>query len=188
MTPPPSPQSATTLPPVEIDSTYYALPAERTASLWADRTPREFVFDVKANALMTGHMTETSRLPKELRDALPPDLASKRRIGAETLPDELRDEVWRMFLSALEPLRRSGKLGSVLLQFPPWFGPSRRNADAILDAVRRLGDVQSAVELRNAKWFDGRTAERTLKLLGDRAIPFVMVDEPQGHPNSVPPV
>jgi uncharacterized protein YecE (DUF72 family) len=179
---------ASRFPLVEIDSTYYALPAEKTASLWATRTPRGFVFDVKANALMTGHTTETTRLPKSLRDALPPELASRRRVSASALPDELRDEVWRMFLSALEPLRRSDKLGSVLLQFPPWFGPSRRNADAVIDAVRRLGEVQSAVELRNAKWFDGRTAERTLALLRDHEIPFVMVDEPQGHANSVPPL
>ncbi len=132
---------ASRFPLVEIDSTYYALPAERSASLWATRTPRGFVFDVKANALMTGHATETSRLPKSLRDVLPPELASKRRISASSLPDELRDEVWRTFLSALEPLHQSGKLGSVLLQFPPWFGPSRRNADAIVDAVRRLDDA-----------------------------------------------
>ena len=179
---------ASRFPLVEIDSTYYALPSEKTATLWAARTPRGFMFDVKANALMTGHTSETSRLPKALRDALPPDLASKRRIGASSLPGELRDEVWRTFLSALEPLRRSGKLGSVLLQFPPWFGPSRANADAILETVGRLGDVRGAVELRNAKWFEGRTAGRTLELLAGHAIPFVMVDEPQGHPNSVPPV
>ena len=91
-----------------------------------------------------------------------------------------------MFLSALEPLRQSEKLGVVLLQFPPWFGPSRQNADAVVDAVHRLGDVRGAVELRNAKWFEGRTALRTLKLLADHEIPFVMVDEPQGHSNSVP--
>lgn len=179
---------ASRFPLVEVDSTYYALPAEKTALLWATRTPRGFVFDVKANALMTGHTTETSRLPKSLRDVLPSELASRRRISASSLPDELRDEVWRTFLAALEPLRQAEKLGSVLLQFPPWFGPSRQNADAILDAVHRLGDVRGAVELRNAKWFDGRTAERTLKLLRTHAIPFVMVDEPQGHANSVPPL
>jgi uncharacterized protein YecE (DUF72 family) len=179
---------ASRFPLVEIDSTYYALPTDKTAALWASRTPRGFVFDVKANALMTGHMTETSRLPKSLRDALPQELASRRRISASSLPEELWNEVWRIFLSALEPLQRTDKLGSVLLQFPPWFGPSRKNADAVLDAVRRLGTVQGAVELRNAKWFEGRTAERTLKLLGDDQIPFVMVDEPQGHPNSVPPL
>ena len=179
---------ASRFPLVEIDSTYYALPAEKNASLWAARTPRGFVFDVKANALMTGHTTETSRLPQSLRDALPPELASRRRISALSLPDELRDEVWRLFLAALEPLQRSEKLGSVLLQFPPWFGPSRQNANAVIDAVRRLGAVRGAVELRNAKWFEGRTAERTLTLLRDHAIAFVMVDEPQGHANSVPPL
>jgi uncharacterized protein YecE (DUF72 family) len=179
---------ASRFPLVEVDSTYYAIPVERTAELWESRTPRGFTFDVKANALLTGHATETSRLPKELRDALPKELGSKKRVSAANLPDELRDEVWRLFLAALDPLRRSQKLGSVLLQFPPWFGPSRQNADAILDAVRRLGGVQGAVELRNAKWFEGRTAERTVKLLSEHAIPFVMVDEPQGHPNSVPPV
>jgi uncharacterized protein YecE (DUF72 family) len=179
---------ASRFPLVEIDSTYYALPAERTAELWAARTPRGFVFDVKANALMTGHATETSRLPKSLRDALPADLASRRRITPAALPGELLDEVWRLFLSALEPLRHAEKLGSVLLQFPPWFGPSRQNAKVILETVQRLGDVRGAVELRNAKWFDERTRDRTLKLLADNAIPFVMVDEPQGHPNSVPPL
>jgi uncharacterized protein YecE (DUF72 family) len=179
---------ASRFPLVEIDSTYYALPTEKTAELWATRTPRGFIFDVKANALMTGHTTETSRLPKSLREALPPDLASRRRIGAAALPAELVDEVWRLFLSALEPLRRAEKLGSVLLQFPPWFGPSRQNAKAILEMVGRLGDVRAAVELRNAKWFDERTRDRTLKLLVDHAIPFVMVDEPQGHANSVPPL
>jgi uncharacterized protein YecE (DUF72 family) len=179
---------ASRFPLVEIDSTYYALPSERTAELWATRTPRGFMFDVKANALMTGHATETSRLPKSLRDALPPELASRRRIAPAALPRELLDEVWRMFLSALEPLRTAEKLGSVLLQFPPWFGPSRQNAKVILETVRRLGDVLGSVELRNAKWFDDGTRDRTLKLLADHAIPFVMVDEPQGHANSVPPL
>jgi uncharacterized protein YecE (DUF72 family) len=177
---------ASRFPLVEVDATFYALPAEKTAALWATRTPRGFVFDVKANALMTGHATETSRLPKALRDALPPELASRRRLSAEALPDELRDEVWRIFLSALEPLRKAEKLGSVLLQLPPWFGPSRQNRNVIVDAVRRLGDVHAAVELRNAKWFEGGTADRTLKLLAEHRIPFVMVDAPQGHANSVP--
>lgn len=40
---------------VEVDSTYYALPAERNAELWAERTPVDFLFNVKAYALMTQH-------------------------------------------------------------------------------------------------------------------------------------
>src|SRR5437870_4104954 len=45
---------ASTFPVVEVDATYYALPAERTAQLWAERTPPAFTFAIKAPALMTG--------------------------------------------------------------------------------------------------------------------------------------
>jgi len=39
---------ATQFPVVEVDSSYYGLPSERNASLWVERTPDGFVFDVKA--------------------------------------------------------------------------------------------------------------------------------------------
>ncbi len=55
---------ASQFPLVEIDATYYALPVARVAELWRERTPPDFVFDVKAHALMTGQPTETKRLPK----------------------------------------------------------------------------------------------------------------------------
>ena len=77
---------ASAFPVVEVDATYYALPAERTAQLWADRTPPDFTFDIKAHALMTGQGTETKRLPKAIREALPEELQAKTRIYAEGLP------------------------------------------------------------------------------------------------------
>ena len=55
---------ASTFPLVEVDATYYALPSAATAKLWVERTPPDFVFDIKAHALMTGQGTETKRLPK----------------------------------------------------------------------------------------------------------------------------
>jgi uncharacterized protein YecE (DUF72 family) len=173
---------------VEVDATYYALPTRRMAELWRERTPDHFTFDIKAHALMTGQPTEVKRLPRELRDALPEHLADKERIYGKDLPPDLYDEVWRIFLDALEPLRSSGKLGSVLLQYPRWFLPGAESREAILDSRERLGDVSSAVELRNALWFSERNADRTLRFLDDHRIPFVMVDEPQGFRSSVPPV
>lgn len=173
---------------VEVDSTYYAIPARRMAELWRERTPEHFTFDLKAHALMTGQPTEVRRLPPELRDALPPSLAEKERIYGKDLPPDLYDEVWRLFLDALEPLRSSGKLGSILLQYPRWFNPGAESRERILEARERLGDVASAVELRNALWFSGRNAEGTLRFLEEHRIPFVMVDEPQGFRSSVPPV
>ena len=45
-----------------------------------------------------------------------------------------------------------------------------------------------AVEFRNATWFNEKNIERTLAFLGDRQIPLVMVDGPQGFKSSVPPI
>src|SRR5207247_6616938 len=84
---------ASRFPIVEVDSTYYAIPARKMAELWTERTPDGFVFDVKAHALMTGQPSEVGRLPKELRDALPTELSKKNRIYTSETPDELRDAV-----------------------------------------------------------------------------------------------
>ncbi len=179
---------ASRFPLVEVDSTYYALPARRTAELWVERTPADFTFNIKAFALMTGQPTEVARLPKPLRDALPARLAEKQRIYATDLDAELYDAVWAVFLDAMEPLRAAGKLGAVLLQYPRWFLPNRESDDAILDAVMRLGAIRGAVEFRNARWFAPQRAERTLEFLTAHDITFVAVDEPQGMESSVPPV
>jgi uncharacterized protein YecE (DUF72 family) len=181
---------ASKFPVVEVDATYYALPVRRTAELWVARTPPDFVFDIKAHALMTGQPTETKRLPKDLREALPAELAAKNRIYAKDLPDELRDDVWAWFADGLEPLREAGQLGSILLQYPRWFFTSSQNRDEIEEAIGRLRDVglTGAVEFRNASWFNEKNLDRTMRFLGDRAIPIVMVDGPQGFKSSVPPI
>ena len=181
---------ASKFPVVEVDATYYALPSRRTAELWVERTPPDFVFDIKAHALMTGQPTETKRLPKDLRAALPKDVAAKPRIYAKDLPEALRDDVWAWFADGLEPLREAGQLGSILLQYPRWFFTSSENRAEIEDAVERLRAVglTGAVEFRNATWFNEKNIERTLRFLGDRSIPLVMVDGPQGFKSSVPPI
>jgi uncharacterized protein YecE (DUF72 family) len=177
---------ASRYPVVEVDSPFYALPSRRSAELWVERTPDDFTFDVKANALMTGHPTAVSRLPKELRDELPREIRDKERIYDKDLPQELYDAVWEWFVDALAPLHAAGKLGAVLLQYPRWFVPGRPNRERILDARRRLGELQPAVEFRNRRWFSGAGRERTLAFLEEHGIPFVMVDEPQGMESSVP--
>ena len=181
---------ASRFPIVEVDATYYALPARRTAELWVERTPPDFTFDIKAHALMTGQPTEVKRLPKDLREALPIELAEKSRIYAKDLPDDIRDEVWARFADALEPLAEAGQLGSILLQYPRWFFTSSENRDTIEEATGRLKDAGmiGAVEFRSASWFNEKNLERTLRFLGDREIPLVVVDGPQGFKSSVPAI
>jgi uncharacterized protein YecE (DUF72 family) len=179
---------ASRFPLVEVDATYYSLPARRTSELWVERTPPDFTFDIKAHALMTGQPTETKRLPKDIRTALPPELVEKPRIYAKDLPEELKGAVWEWFLDGLEPLREAGQLGSILLQYPRWFFTSSENRDTILDATERLGEVRKAVEFRNGTWFNEKNVERTMRFLEDHEIPLVMVDGPQGFKSSIPPI
>ena len=179
---------ANQFPLVEVDATYYALPARRTAELWLERTPPDFTFDIKAHALMTGQPSETKRLPKDLREALPAELAEQKRVYARDLPREIEDELWARFLDGIEPLRSSGKLGAVFLQYPRWFFPIGESRDEILRARDRLGDTPFAVELRHASWFNDKNRDRTIRFLTDERIPYVMVDAPPGTKSSVPPI
>ncbi|MEU7712991.1 DUF72 domain-containing protein [Micromonospora echinospora] len=170
-------------PLVEVDATYYSPPAERTARLWAERTPAGFTFNVKAFSLLTGHPTRVSALYKDLR----PD-TDKRNVYPDDLPAQAYEEVWTRFLSALDPLVEAGKLGALLFQFPPWFTIKRDNKQYLLEVARRCAPLRPVFEFRHASWFDGDNAEETLGFLREHALPFVCVDMPQGHKSSVPPV
>jgi uncharacterized protein YecE (DUF72 family) len=174
-------------PVVEADSPFYALPTRQTVAGWAERTPAHFVFDVKANALMTGHSADVSRLPVAFREALPARLASAERLAARDLPPELDDEIWRAFRDSMEPLHASGKLGAIFLQYAPWITPSRDSPAMLERARERLAPLPVAVEFRNAAWLSDRLRQRTWDLLERLGISYVAVDEPQGTETSVPP-
>jgi uncharacterized protein YecE (DUF72 family) len=178
---------ASQFPVVEVDATYYALPNRRTAESWAERTPDDFVFDIKAHALMTGQPTEVARLPKAVKEELPSELKEKKRIYRKDMPDELLDAVYRQFRDAVEPLLGANKLGAVLVQFPRWVFPSNEARELILETRERLA-LPIAVEFRHGSWFNEKNAERTVRFLQDNKIPYVAVDEPQGFKSSVPPV
>jgi uncharacterized protein YecE (DUF72 family) len=180
---------ASQFPVVEVDSSYYSLPERATAALWAARTPDDFVFHLKAHALLTGQPSEVARLPEDVSGALPAALAAKTRIYAKDLPLELYDAIWERFLDALEPLRLAGKLGGVLLQYPRWFLPTPANKDLIAESATRLAAVGASVEFRNHLWFNSEKAtEWTLEMLRGLDVTHVMVDGPQGLDSSVPAV
>ena len=179
---------ANQFPIVEVDATYYALPARRTGELWLERTPPEFTFDIKAHALMTGQPSEVSRLPKDIREEMPAELLDKKRVYARDLPGEIEDEIWARFMDGIEPLRSSGKLGAVFLQYPRWFFPTGESRDEILKAREHLGDTPFAVELRHASWFNEKNRDRTLGFFEKYEIPLVLVDAPPGTKSSLPPM
>ncbi len=175
-------------PVVEVDATYYGLPAERNAALWVDRTPDNFTFDVKAFRMMTQHPTPPKALPKDIRESLPAVMQAKPNLYVKDMPRAAVDEVWKRFASALLPLDSAGKLGVVVFQLPPWFLPGPENRDYILEARERLPQYPMAIEFRNGRWLSEHNAPRTLEFLRQHQLPLVCVDEPQGFENSVPPI
>ena len=172
---------------VEVDSSYYALPSERTSQLWVERTDR-FLFDIKAFRLFTLHPTPLKALPADVRQAMPPATGQKASLYLRDLPPELADELWIRFERALLPLDSAGKLGIVLFQFPPWFYPGQRQYEYILSCKERLSQYRTAIEFRHNLWVNERNIRQTMSFLRDNNLPFVCVDEPQGFESSVPPV
>ena len=179
---------ASVFPLVEVDSTYYALPSEANAARWAERTPPGFVFDVKAFSLLTGHPTRPDVLPRDLAAELSPELRAKRNVYPEDLPAAFVDEVFARFRSALAPLAAAGKLGSILLQFPPWLTAGQPSAAKIVRVARRLAPLDVSIELRHGSWLSPEYADRTRAFLERERLPFVCVDMPQGFDESLPPL
>jgi uncharacterized protein YecE (DUF72 family) len=172
-------------PLVEVDSTYYSLPSERNAALWIERTPKHFTFNIKAFALLTHHSVPPRGLPKAIREELPTD---KKRLYRRDLPPEALRRVEDMFVAALEPLDAAGRLGAILFQFPYWFVPSRQNRDYLKELAERF-PYRVAVEFRGGGWMkDEVSIQRTIALLAELGLTYVVVDEPQGFKTSVPPV
>lgn len=112
---------------VEVDSTFYAIPAVKTVRGWAQRTPDGFVFALK----------------------LPQEITHERRLRDA-------DELAREFFDRAREL--GPKLGPVLIQLGPDFGPTELPAVAqFLPKLPR--DIRFAIEFRQRGWIhDGMLA------------------------------
>jgi uncharacterized protein YecE (DUF72 family) len=97
---------ATLFDTVEVNNTFYRLPARSAVAGWAEQTPPDFVFAVKASR----YLTHIKRLT---------DLGT----GVER------------FYERIEPLVESGKLGPVLWQLPGNFRRDDQRLAAALDAL-----------------------------------------------------
>src|SRR5919197_4144608 len=176
---------ASRFPIAEIDSTFYAIPNEKTAHLWVERTPKDFVFNAKAYALLTQHPAPPSRLPKDLREKLSD---SKSNVYFKDLIAKDRESVWDRFREGMQPLQDAGKLGAIVFQFPKWFLPSPGSYRFMEDLREWLPGFRIAVEFRQAAWMKEGRRDRVFQFLRDHGLAYVVVDEPQGFSSSVPAV
>ncbi len=147
-------------PVVEIDSTYYRLMPVRNFSLWAERTPEGFIFDVKAFKQLTFHDRKN-----------PPT-----------------DEVHGQFSASVQPLRDANKLGALHFQFPPWYMSGERNLDYLRSLRDVYPEDLLSVEFRHRSWYEPESYAGVTAALRESGIGLTVVDEPQIGSGSVPTV
>lgn len=169
---------------VEVDSSYYTLLGEKTAKAWVSRTPPDFVFNIKAFALLTQHPAEVARLPVAVKELLSEKEKIQTRLNRPST--QVLDLAFEMFWSSLEPLSEAEKLGMVLFQFPPYFVCKSANFDYLAALPERLPQANLAVEFRHPSWVaEGRVRGETMEFLRRNGLCYVSVDCPQG-PSIVP--
>ena len=149
---------------VEVNSSFYRLPDPAVAAKWAAQTPSRFDFCLK----LFQKFTHPGMYLKGA-EARPPHEDSA--IPAVTLADA------DAFRQSIDPIVEAGKLGALLVQFPPSF----RHGDDAREYLEWLLHVFSgypvAVELRHRSWSDHQSA--VLELLKAHHAAWVQIDEPK---------
>ncbi|MEW6243339.1 MAG: DUF72 domain-containing protein [Bacillota bacterium] len=112
-------------PCLEIDFTYYQLPARKTIEGLLRKAPDDFSFIIKANRKMTHEIGDPSSV----------------------------EEAFGAFTYAIQPLLEAGKLGGVLYQFPFAFRPTPANVSYLKGLQERMPGAAVIVEYRNASWY-----------------------------------
>jgi uncharacterized protein YecE (DUF72 family) len=142
---------------VEVDSPFYALPDPAATGRWAQRTPDDFVFHVKAHASMTGHE------PAE------------------------QEPAFAAFREAVAPLELSGKLRAVLLQYHPRFVKSAAAKEELSRVQALLDPLVPLVEFRHRSWLEPWEQTDTLSFLEEHGLAYVSVDAPATRASNVVP-
>ena len=169
---------------VEVNSTFYAVPAAATVERWAEVTPEGFVFDVKLHQLLSRHSARPDSLPKDMREGV-----ETNQRGRVKLTPDLEVALVDRTLEELDPLREAGKLGAFLLQLTPGFSPDKHELDELSALVERLAPHKVAIELRHRWWVHERRIKDTLGWFEEHGAAFVCVDAPPGeHIPIMPPV
>ncbi len=109
---------------LEINSTYYALPSQKSMQSLIERTARDFGFSIKAYKEIT-HQIKNKKNNRE---------------------------VFERFRLLTQPFIDSGKLLCVLAQFPYSFYPSTENLNYLKYFKDQIGDIPAVMEFRNRFW------------------------------------
>ncbi|HLM02098.1 MAG TPA: DUF72 domain-containing protein [Pyrinomonadaceae bacterium] len=119
---------------IEVDSTFYAIPATSAVENWFKKTPENFTFSLK--------------MPREITHDR--NLSEKSYAALEE------------FCERISLLKE--KLAVVLIQMPPQFEGSKENAQNLRNFLARLPkEIRFAVEFRSREWMVDWTFEELEK-------------------------
>lgn len=135
---------------VEINSTFYGQPRAPVSLQWIRRTPEHFDFSVKLYQKFTHPGMSPGEITREDIDA---------------------------FKLGIEPLAAAGRMGVLLIQFPPSFHDETKAREYLEWLLTTFVDYPRAVELRHRSWSDN-TLETTALLAAHHAA-WVQIDEPK---------
>lgn len=142
---------------VEVDSPFYHLPDPAVTGRWAQRTPPDFVFHVKAAKTMTHH-----------------EAADQAHAFGE-------------FRASIEPLELSGKLRGILLQYHPRFVKSDEAKAELSLVRELLEPLVPLVEFRHRSWLTDEERDDTLSFLEQQRLAVVSLDTPPTRASNVLP-
>ncbi len=147
---------------VEVNSTFYRPPDAGMTRRWIQRTPAGFEFSVKLHQAFTHPMMRGRGAPP--------------RADVSPIPTPTTADV-EGFRAGLEPIAAAGRLGMLLVQFPPAFHRSSESEEYLASLLATWRDYPLAVELRHRSWSDA--VDATDALLKAHGATWVQIDEPK---------
>jgi uncharacterized protein YecE (DUF72 family) len=153
---------------VEVNSTFYGQPRAPVTAKWADRTPAGFEFAIKLFQKFT-HPAMFLKSVAEHAPGAEPGALGEAGVVRQADVDE--------FKTGVEPLAMAGKLGALLVQFPPSFTATPEGVDYLGWLLRTFAAYPLAVELRHKTWSD--QGADTSALLSAYGAAWVLIDEPK---------
>ena len=163
---------------VELNSSFYAIPAAKMCEKWVRETPEGFLIDAKAHRLLSRHATKADALPKDLQDQV--ELNDRENV---ILTPALEEEVAGRFIEALAPLEKANQLGALLLQMTPGFAPRTADLTALEPLLRQLkgrgkDSRRVVLELRHHEWLNEQHREGTTAFLREQGVTLASIDGP----------
>jgi uncharacterized protein YecE (DUF72 family) len=142
---------------VEIDSTYYSFPGDKTVNSWISKIQgkEDFLYSLK--------------FPREVTH------------DQEGITDKSIETAKEFVTKVILPIRNSGFLGSALLQLSPFLDPLRD--EQVLERLEKLfisihSDYRLSVEIRNKNFLANNILPGFLSLLKKYNVALVSVDSP----------